>query len=176
MNATLATEDTYLSDAGAIFREEKDVYLIEISSTVFKGDYILQRFKPNVGFENMYLAIGNLCIAAKGTFTIDKKYFVLHSVNESLTFRVGTAEEQKMRFNMYSLYNPFVKNTSGQIIPTNSAWFLASDGSNCAHRNDIYPNEWFIEDRYYPVNVYFSNNAYIKVPYNGFQSYFFSLN
>lgn len=176
MNATLATEDTYLSNSEYIFREEEDVYLIEPSKTVFKGDYILQRFKPNVGFEDRYIAVGNLILSTNGTFTIDKKYFALHSVNETLTFEVGTKEQQKMRFNMYFLYSPFVKNTSGQIISTNSAWFLAGSGSTVGHRDDIYPNEFYIENRYYPVNLYFSNNAYIKVPYNGFYSYFFDLN
>lgn len=176
MNATLATEDTYLSSYEYIFREEEDVYLIEPSSTVFKGDYILRRFKPNQGFEERYIAVGNLVIATKGTFTIDKKYFALHSVNESLTFRSGTLEEQQMRLKMYTLYNPFVKNTSGGSLSFRNAWFLTYDGDNCAHRSTVTSSEWFIENGDYPVNLYFSNNAYIKVPYNGIHSYFFSLN
>lgn len=176
MNATLATEDTYLSEYEYIFREEEDVYLIEQSSTVFKGDYIIRAFKPNIGFEKRYIAVGNLIFSLSGTFTIDKKYFTLHSVNETLTFRNGTVEEQKMRFNMFSLYSPFVENTSGEIISRRNAWFLSKGGATVGHRDNIYPSEYYIEKSSYPVSLYFSNNAYIKVPYNGMYLYFFSLN
>ena len=176
MNATLATEDTYLSDSEYIFREEEDVYFIDLSRTVFKGDYIIRRFKPNIGFEKSYIAVDNLALSLAGSFIIDKKYFALHSVNESLTFRYDTSEDKKRRFNMFALYNPFVKNPSGEIIQRRNAWFLSYDGATVGHRDDIYSNEWFIENGRYPVKMYFSNNAYIPIPYNGSHLYFISLN